>query len=88
MPRPHIVRVRQAKILVEPVAGGQEFRQVSEMPFAEDRRGVAALLHDLGKGQLVAMDAVGGFRAERALDADAIGITTGQQPRARRRADG
>jgi hypothetical protein len=51
--RPHVVRVRQAEVFVEPVPERQERLFVPEMPFAEDRRCIPALLQDLRDRELV-----------------------------------
>ena len=43
MERPHVIRVGQTEIFIEPVAERQELRRIAQMPFAEDRGGIAAL---------------------------------------------
>ena len=57
MKGPHVVRVGQAEVLVEAVPRGQELRMVAQMPLAEDRRGIAALLDQFGQRHFVVADA-------------------------------
>ena len=87
MLRPHVVRVRQAEVLVEAVPRRQELRVVAEVPLAEDGGRVALRLEHFGDRHLVVVDADLGVRPERPLDADAIRVAAGQERRARRGAD-
>ena len=43
--RPHIIRIRQAEILIETMMQGEELRRIAQVPFAEYCRGVAALFN-------------------------------------------
>src|SRR5256885_2344597 len=58
-----------------------------QVPFAENRGGVAALFDQLGDGHLVEVQPVPRVWAKRPGNANAIGIAAGQQGRARRGAD-
>src|SRR5947209_390532 len=49
------------------------------MPFAEDSGGVAALSDELGKSHFVIAEADFGTRAERAVNAEAIWVKTGEE---------
>jgi hypothetical protein len=77
--RPHVVRVRQAEVVVESVPGRQELRVVAQVPLTVDRGRVAPALEQLGEGRLGRADAGARPRPERAEDADAIRVAAGQQ---------
>ena len=81
--RPHVVRVGQAEVFIEPVAQGQKLRGVAEMPFAEDGGGVAALLDQLRQGHLPLADSHLGSRRQRAVNADSVRVAAREQSRAR-----
>ena len=49
----HVVGERQTEPVVEPLTHGQELRQVSQVPLADDPGGVASRLHQLGDRDLV-----------------------------------
>jgi hypothetical protein len=85
---PHVVRVRQAEILVEAMTGRQKLRMMSQVPLAEDGRGITALFHQLRDRHFIRMDTMPRTRTERARDADAIRITAGEERSARCGADG
>ena len=85
--RPLVVRVGQAEVFVEAAAQRQELDRPAEVPLAHHAGRVALLLHHLRERQLALVEAELEPRLHRPLDADAIGITTGQERRARRRAD-
>ncbi len=59
--------------------GGQELRVVAEVPFADHAGGVALGLEQFGERGLVGVNAVACVRPERPVDADAIGVATGEQ---------
>ena len=61
---------------------------MAEMPFAVDGGGVAASFAQLGERHFVVADAGLRLRAERAEDADALGIAAGHQAGPRGGADG
>ena len=86
MLRPHVVRVRQAEVIIEPVRGREELRRTAQMPFPVNRRGVTALLQHPRQRHLVCVQSDLRVRTQRAEDAHAIRITPRQQRRARRRA--
>jgi hypothetical protein len=54
---PHVVRVEDAKILVEAVPGGIKLGLVSEVPLADARGGVAGGLEQLGQEQFARRNA-------------------------------
>ena len=83
MVRPHIVRVRQPKVIVEPVLHWQELFVVAKVPFAVDRGGVPLLLAKLGQRHLIGVQAVVGLRTKRPENSNAHVVTAGQQPRSR-----
>ena len=53
MQRAVVIRVRNAEELVESVSQRRELRSMSEMPFAEDRRRIAALLQQFRQQDFV-----------------------------------
>ena len=85
--RPHVVRVGEAEVLIEAVMHREEARMMAEVPLARHPGRVALLLQHLGERGLPVRDAVPGLRAERPVDADAVGIAAGQERRPRGRAD-
>ena len=80
---PHIVRVRQPKVIVEPVLHWQELFVVAKVPFAIDRGGIPLLLAKLGQRHLIGVQAVVGLRTKRPENSDAHVVAAGQQPRSR-----
>ena len=54
---------------------------MAQVPFAKDRRVIAALLQDLGDRLFVIVDSDLASRPQRAQDANAVRIATGQQGR-------
>ena len=56
--RAHVVRIRQAEVVVEAVIVGEELGLVAEVPLADDPGGVAALLEDFRNRDFVRMDAL------------------------------
>ncbi len=84
MERPHVIRVRQAEILVEAMPRRQELREMPKMPLAEDGGCVSARLEQLGDRRFAVRDAVLGFRPQRAGDADTVRVAAGQERRTRR----
>ena len=81
MVRPHVVRVRQAEVVVKPVLHRQELFVVAEVPFTVDGCGVVLLFADLGKRHFVGVNAVPGAGPQRAEDADAHVVAAGKQSR-------
>ena len=57
MQRPHVVRIRQAEVLVEPVLQRQELRVVAQVPLAEAGGGIAFLFAHFGQRHFVRVDA-------------------------------
>ena len=58
------------------------------MPFAENGGGVAALFDEFGESHFVRADADFGARAERAVNAEAVWIASGEEPATGSGADG
>ena len=81
MVRPHVVRIRQAEVLVEAVLQRQKLLVMAQVPLAEDRRGVAAAAAELGQRDFLGVDAVLRTGVECAEDADAFRIAAGHQAR-------
>ena len=79
MVRPHVIGVGQAEIFIEAMGGGQELGGVAEVPFAEDSGAITAVVEQFGESELVGVDAGFGAWSESAMDADAIGVATGEQ---------
>ncbi len=79
MERPHVVRVGQAEVFIEAVAGGEELRVMAEVPFADGGGGVALGAEQFAEGEFAIGDAVPGIRAEGAVDADAVRVASGEQ---------
>ena len=86
MIRPHVVRVRQAVVIIESVRRREERCRTSQVPLPVNRRGVAAVLQQSRQRHLICVQSDLRARPQRAEDAHAIGITSRQQRRARRRA--
>lgn len=63
--RPHVVRVRQAVVLVEAMLQRQKLRMVAQVPFTEHGGGVPLASANLRKRDFVAVDAVLGGRTQR-----------------------
>ena len=85
---PHIVGIRQTEILIKSLSGRQQLRRATQMPFADDGGGVSARFKHLGKGHLLRIQS--GFRigAQRSVDAETVGITSGQEGSPRSRTNG
>ena len=66
----------------------EELRRIPQVPFAEYRRRIAALFHQLSQGHFIIADADLRTRPQRPMNAEPIRIASRQQRRARRRADG
>ena len=49
----HIIGIGNSIVFIEPVAGGEMFRLVPQMPFPNTGGGVAFCLECFGKGELV-----------------------------------
>lgn len=88
MVRPHVIGVGQAEIFIEAMGRWQELGGIAEVPFAEDSGAITAVAEQFGESELVGVDAGFGAWSERAVDADAIGVTTGEQGGAGGGADG
>ena len=88
MVRPHVVGVRQAKIIIEAVLQRQKFFVMSEVPLAVARCGVAPLFAQFRERRFVRVNAMPRLRPERAEDAHAHVVAAGEQSRPRRAAHG
>ena len=75
VPRPHIIRIRDAKILIEALRQRQEFRLIPEVPLAKTAGGIALGLEELGDGDFVRMEAAC-FAGEEdgSIHADAVRV--------------
>ena len=88
MVRPHVVRVRQAEVVVKPVLHRQELFVVAKVPFTVDGSGVTLLFTDLSQRRFAGVDAVPGAGPQRAEDANPNVVAAGEQPRPRGAAHG
>jgi hypothetical protein len=70
------------------MSGRKKRRVMAEMPLAEDRRGVAERLENLGDEDLFGVDPEAGPMVERSSYANAVRITSRQERSARGGADG
>lgn len=77
--RPHVNGKRLAKIFVEAVTQRHETRRAAQMPFAEHGGGVAARFEHLRQRRFLVADAELCLRTQRAVNADAVGVTTGEE---------
>jgi hypothetical protein len=50
VPRPHVIGIRQAEVVVEAMSSGQEFDLMTQVPLAVDGRRVATGLEHVGNG--------------------------------------
>ena len=87
MLRPHVIGIGNPEILVKALRQREELLVIPEMPFAEGGSRVALRFKKLGHGRLVGIEPVAAAGTEGAMDAEAIGITTGQEPGPGGRAD-
>ena len=83
MVRPHVVGVRQPKVIIKAMLHRQKFFVVTEVPLAVTGRGVTLLFADFGQGHLAGVDAVGRLRPQCAENAHANVVAAGEQSRAR-----
>ena len=81
--RPVVVRERESEEFIEPVPQRHEFGRVTQVPLAEQAGGIALLLEKLRQGRFLVAKPDFGVRTERQVDADPVGIATGQQGRTR-----
>src|SRR5437867_4305222 len=86
MERPHVIGIGQAEIVIETMAQRQKVRGITEVPLAENRSAITALLVEFSQRHLVGAQADLGARAQSAVNAKAIGVTAGEQGGARSRA--
>src|SRR5579863_4806995 len=87
MPWPHVVRIREPQILVEPVPRREKMRMMSQVPLAEDGGGVPLRFAQLPERRFVVVNSVAVFGAERADDSQAVRIAPGEESGPRRRTD-
>ena len=79
----HVIRVRDAEVAFETLRGGQEFRLITEMPFADAGGGVAVLLQHLRDGDLLRIQTDRSSREEHARNGQhAFRVATGHHRRA------
>ena len=84
----HVVAVGQAEVVVETLAGREEFRQVAEVPLADHHGRVAPGLRQLGQGDLRGVEADAAPREKHPGHAHAGAVAAREQAGARHRADG
>ena len=82
--RPHVVRVRQAVILIETILQRQELMCIAQVPLSKDSRAITLLLQHLPDRHLIRMDTVIRTRSRSASETDTIRIAAGQQTGTRR----
>ena len=85
---PHVVRVGQAEVIVEPVLHGKELLEVPEVPFPVAGGSVSLLLADLGDRDLLRVNADCGLGTEGTQDAHPYVVAAREQPGPRGRAHG
>ena len=71
------------EIAVEAVLEREEFAAIAEMPFADGHGGVTAIAQRFGQSDLFSRDAGGSVGAEDVDDADAEGLSAGEECGAR-----
>ncbi len=76
---PHVIGVRQPKVFIESVPQRKELGRVTQVPFPKNRSGISPLFHQFGQRGFIAADADFGARPQRAMNADAVWVTAGQQ---------
>ncbi len=81
-----VVRVGEAEEQIEAVARREKLGRVAEVPFSDNGGAVAALAEQCADGGLGGGEADARVGHERARDADALGVATGEQRGAARAA--
>ena len=76
---PHVIAVGDAIVLIKAVGGGQEFRVMTEVPFAEHCRCVTFRFANLGQRRFRIANANFGFWPKCPRDADAAVVTARHQ---------
>jgi hypothetical protein len=90
---PHVIGKWDAEVVVKPLAGGQKLGLIAEMPFADDRGGVARALENLSDGDFGGVESFLVARSENPtahlvlVQVDATGVAAGHQGRAGGSAD-
>ena len=85
--RPHVVGIGDAEILVEAVIRRQELLVIAEVPLSEHGGGVALGLEKFREERLLRVDADTAAWSQGPIDADAVGVATGEKAGSGRRAD-
>jgi hypothetical protein len=86
--RPHVVRVREAIVLVEALGEGEELGVASQVPLAKAGGAIALAAANLGDGRFGRVESNGGPGPEGAGDSDPAVVTTSEERRSRRAANG
>ena len=79
MEGPHVIRVRDAVVLVKTVLRWEKLGQGTQVPFAHGGGSVALLFHQFGQRHFIGADAGLGARPEGAVDAHAVRVAARQQ---------
>ena len=85
MTRPHIVRIGDAVVLVEPLSRGKKGLEMTQMPLPEAGRRVAAILEHLGDGDLIGVESMPSARHQGSMDSKPVGVASGEERRPSRR---
>ena len=88
MVRPHVVRIWQTEVVVEPVLHRKKLFVMAKVPFTVDRSGVVPLFTDLGERHFAGVDAVSGSGAESTKNTNSHVVAASEQPRPRGAANG
>ena len=83
MEGPHVVGIGQTIELVKSMARGQVFRQVPQVPLAEEGGGIALSLQHLPKGCFLRRKPPTNAGPEGPIERQSVGIAAGQERRAR-----
>src|SRR5207253_11334783 len=83
----HVFRLSESEIFVKSVFEFFEVPSTTEMPFPENGSGISFLFHEFGESHFGGVDAHFRPGRERPVNAEPIGIATGQQRGAGSRTD-
>ena len=87
MTRPHVVGIRNPRVLVETLSSREEGLAVTEMPLAVTGGGVTQRLHHFGDRVLIRVEPELRAGNQRPVDAQSVRVTPRQERRPRRGAD-
>ena len=76
---PHVVRVRNARELIEPVSGWQKRREMPQMPLSVNGSGISLRLAYFRKCGLCTRKTVLRMRPQSAMDGKSVGVASSQQ---------